>query len=77
MNRILTSPNISEISNIYMLSLILNYVITVKPLVQSPPKRPQFCKIHEGGGLDKGYKFYLYFLLKMCENIYVMMMTKM
>ena len=27
---------------------------TVKPLVQSPPKRPQFCKIHEGG-LDKGY----------------------
>ena len=31
----------------------------VKPLVQSPPKRPQFRKIHEGGGLDKGYKFYL------------------
>ena len=27
---------------------------TVKPLVQSPPKRQQFCKIHEGG-LDKGY----------------------
>ena len=21
---------------------------TVKPLVQSPPKRQQFCKIHEG-----------------------------
>ena len=28
-----------------------------------PPKRPQFCKIHEGG-LDKEYKFYLLFLLK-------------
>ena len=41
----------------------INNLFTVKPLVQSPPKRPQFRKIHEGG-LDKGYKFYLQFLLK-------------
>ena len=49
---------------------------TVKPLVQSPPKRQQFCKIHEGG-LDKGY-FTNNFNQKMSENIYVIeMMTKM
>ena len=49
---------------------------TVKPLVQSPPKRPQFCKIHEGG-LDKGYKISLQFLLKMSENINIIkMITK-
>ena len=48
---------------------------TVKLLVQSP-KLPQFCKIHEG--TEQGVKILFTFLLKMCENIYVIkMMTKM
>ena len=47
------------------------------PCPVSPPKRQQFCKIHELG-LDKGYKFYLHFLLEISENIYVIkMITKM
>ena len=29
--------------------------ITVKPFVQSPPKRPRSVQFWEGGGLDNGY----------------------
>ena len=46
-------------------------IFIVKPLVQSPPKRPQFCKIHEGTG--QGVKNLLTIFTKKWVKVFMLL----